>query len=110
MNIRQKYKKTKSQNKCLKFALDSSPEAKEFYNKMCSPVKVIESRVKLQKIKIRKALANPEALRHRDFFENEIMKELLLCDEVKRQIEWEEDFFDYPPTIEASIYIGVKGE
>lgn len=108
MNIRQKYKKAKRENDQIKHVLSLNPETKEFYDKLCSPVKTIYGPYSLQKIKIKKVLTNREDLRYRHFLEEEITKELLLSDIVKRQIEWQEDLFAEHPTIEANIFVGVK--
>lgn len=108
MNIRQKYKKAKRENDRIKYVLSLNPEAKKFYDELCSPVKTIYGTYTLQKIKIKKVLTNREDLRYRHFLEEEITKELLLSDIVKRQIEWQEDLFAECPTIEANIFIGVK--
>lgn len=108
MNIRQKYKKAKSENNWIKYVLNQNPKASELYDKLCSPTKVIQSTMSVQQIKIKKVLTNREDLRYRDLLEKEITEELLLSDIVKRQIEWKEDLFTCYPTIEASIFIGVK--
>ena len=116
MNHRQKMKQLKrnierleSDNRLMRDIIDNSPRMAELYDLYNRPVNVTTTTMRFEQFKSKRFLPpdNPHNAMFTELYKRELEREML--ETIKNYIEFEIHDKDMCPSIEGTIFIGIRG-
>ena len=107
-HLKRQIERLKSDNELMRKIIDNSPRMAELYNLYNRPVNVTTTTMRFEQFKGKRFLPpdNPHNAMFTELYKHELEREMF--ETIKNYIEFEIHNKDMYPSIEGSIYIGIR--